>query len=233
MDVYSKQKHVNGLIIVCIIVFVNRFVYSLYQSINRVEIQPSIRTIETNKNRTWTETKTTTGSIVLNKQPVKLSTSTNWTGEIKTQTKTKSVLGTVSAWYDWETEYERVRNQIIKLWVDSEIAEHIVWEAYANTDNPKLFVKNIIGVSMAEGSVFKNGLYNNYLGVMKRDSDGGYSLRHYATVQEGISERREIYNRNKRFMRTTAQKRLDWHYCTSACLYWIQNYNNGIYLLNI
>ena len=158
---------------------------------------------------------------------------TNWESKNTTKEWTKLVLGQVSAWYDGETEYERVRNQIIKLWVSYEIAEHITREAYANTNNPKQFVKNIIWVSQAESSIFKKCSKNNCFGIMQRLSDWSYTLRSYDTIQESISLWRELYVRNNWWVRLTWQDWIDWHYCTSSCLYWIGNYNDAISKLNI
>jgi len=188
-----------------------------------------------------TGTETTTGT--------KLSTTTKITKSNATtgnknlyQKPTQSILG-VQAWYIWETTYERTRNQIIKLWVSYEIAEHITWEAYTNTDDPKLFIKNIIWVSNAEWSIFKRWLYNNYLGVMEckeiwKDENWKkkcirYGIKDYDTVQLAITNWREMYNRNKWYVRTTPQRWLDGSYCASECKFWVQNYNAGVLLLNI
>lgn len=134
----------------------------------------------------------------------------------------------VSAWYDGETEYERVRNQIIKLWLTYEQAETIVREWYANTSWWKQFVKAIIWVASSEWWMFKHGLYNNYLWVMYNGS-----LRHYATFWLAIEHRRQLYNKNKRYLNTDWQDWLNRHYCVWACSSWVSNYNAWIYLLNI
>lgn len=197
-----------------------------------IKIPTPIVSIKTGTINTSNWSKKISKPIVVNTSTIPNKNTTSW--EVKETNKgwTKSILG-VQAWYDWETTYERVRNQIIKLWVSYEIAEHITWEAYTNTDDPKLFVKNIIWVSMAEWSVFKKWLYNNYLGVMSRKSDWSYWLRHYDTVQLAISDRREMYNRNKRYIRTTPEAWLRWHYCTSACTYWVSNFNDAVSKLAI
>lgn len=189
--------------------------------------------IEEWQSNTWNKKSTTTWAVVMNKYTNKWNSKQNKSIENTNSWWTKLILGQVSAGYDWETEYERVRNQIIKLWVSYDIAEHIVWEAYTNTENPKLFVKNIIGVSQAEWSIFKKWMYNNYLWVMARSVDGTYHLRRYDTVQMAISDWREMYNRNKRYIRTTAEKRLLGNYCTSACTHRVDNYNDAIYNLAI
>ena len=172
-----------------------------------------------------------TWAVELNKLPTIVKTWENKHIETKTQARTKPILG-VQAWYDWETEYERVRNQIIKLWVSYEIAEHITREAYTNTSWAKQFIRAIIWVANAEWWIFQRGKYNNYLWVMLC-SNGSCRIRDYVTVQAAITHWREMYNKNKRYVRITAESRLRWHYCTSECSYRVSNYNAWIYLLNI
>jgi hypothetical protein len=172
-------------------------------------------------------------TVKLSTKPKAIETATGWESKEVSSWQSEYKVGWVMAWYDGETTYERTRNQLIKLWLSYEIAEHITREAYTNTEDPKLFIKNIIGVSNAEWWIFKHWLYNNYLWVMARKADGSYWLRHYDTVQLAITHWREMYNRNKWYVRTTAQRWLDWNYCASSCSFRIQNYNAGIYLLNI
>lgn len=176
----------------------------------------------------------TTWTVKLSKQPVVNKQRVDKQNQNTNQGWTQPVLNpwTVNAGYEWETPYERVRNQIIGLWISYEIAEHITREAYTNTEDPKQFVRAIIWVSNAEGSIFKRWLHNNYLWVMVCWQNW-CSLRHYETVQHGITHRREMYNRNKRYLRTTPEARLRWNYCASECLYWVWNYNEWVRLLNI
>jgi hypothetical protein len=234
----EKQKTIT-IIGICIFSFMMGYFLNSVILSQDTDIWNKTPTVQTGIILTWTETKwnsTTTGkatwTVVLNKQPNLVKKTTTTWNKVVYKKPTQPVLG-VSAWYKWESTYERVRNQLIKLWLTYDVAEHITWEAYTNTQDPKLFVKSIVWVSMAEWWVFKRWLYNNYLWVMSRKSDWTYSLRRYETIQLAISDWREMYNRNKWYVRTTWQARLNWNYCASACLSWVSNYNAGITLLNI
>lgn len=230
------KKNLNLLIIVLIVLSFNLIAHTFWSNYFCTTGTTKLPDIN-NTLKEWNTGVVLTGSkidwrTILNTKPVIRKSTTSTTTKATTQEWVKSVLG-VSAGYEWETSYERTRNQIIKLWVSYEIAEHITWEAYTNTEDPKLFIKNIVWVSNAEGSIFKRGMYNNYLGVMARMADGSYWLRHYDTVQLAITHWREMYNRNKWYVRTTPQRWLDGNYCSSECKFWVQNYNAGVYLLNI
>lgn len=140
----------------------------------------------------------------------------------------------VSAGYEWETEYERVVNRLENTINDASLSEHIAWECYAHTDNPKLCVKNMVWVSNSEWTLFRNcSTGNNCFGVMQRQSDWSYKLRVYANKKESISAWIELYNKLGWYKRTTAQARLDGNYCTSSCSYWIGNYNKAVEQLGI
>lgn len=222
------------MIIVLIAIVFNLIVYTLYETATRVEQPRIIEPTKVLETWTWDKEVQSWGTVVLSKQTVVVSSTTDKWHEEVNQEQTEPVLKplTVNAWYDGETEYERVRNQIIKLRISYEIAEHITREAYTNTSWAKQFVRAIIWVSNAEWSMFKRGMYNNYLWVM---ACGGWEchLRHYETVQLAITHRREMYNKNKRYVRTTPELWLKWNYCASACSYRVQNYNKWVYLLNI
>ena len=148
-------------------------------------------------------------------------------------TPTKTVwIQQVSAGYEWETEYERVINRRKATINDPELADHIAWECYANTKDPKLCVKNMIWVSNSETTMFRScSRGNNCFGVMQRQSDWSYKLRTYESKKASISAWVELYNRLGWYNRTTAQARLDGNYCTSVCATRIQNYNYAVLLL--
>lgn len=140
----------------------------------------------------------------------------------------------VSAGYEWETEYERVINRIKATINDPELADHIAWECYSKTVNPKLCVNNVVGVSNSETTMFKNcSTGNNCFWVMQRQSDWSYKLRNYESKKASISAWVELYNRLGWYNRTTAQARLDGNYCTSECKFWIGNYNRAVEKLAI
>lgn len=216
------------LIAMCVGMTTYSFINNHFTTIARTTVQNINSTVKTGNLNTiltgvqidsGTKLSTTTKTIKTTKTRPSQTTTTEWT---------KPLLGQVSAWYEWETTYERVRNQIIKLGVSYEIAEHITWEAYTNTEDPKQFVRAIIWVSNAEWGIFDHWMYNNYLWVMLNGS-----LRHYKTVQAWITHWRELYNKNKWYLNTDWQDWLDRHYCVGGCSSWIWNYNAGIYLLNI
>lgn len=148
-------------------------------------------------------------------------------------TKTVS-LWQVSAGYEWETEYERVINRIKVTINDPELADHIAWECYSKTKDPKLCVRNMIGVSNSETTMFRScSSGNNCFGVMQRQSDWSYQLRNYESKKASITAWVELYVRLWRDKRTTAQARLDGNYCTSSCSFWIGNYNRAVEKLAI
>lgn len=226
------KKNLNVLIIVLIVISFNLIAHTLWGSYfctaGTVKVPDVNNSVE----------KWNTGTILTGVQPVartivstKPVVRKNRTSEETNKTDegwAKPLLGWVSAGYDGETEYERVRNQLIKLWLTYDQAETIVWEWYANTSWGKQFVRNIVWVSNSEGGIFEHGLYNNYLGVMYKGS-----LRHYATFALAIEHWRQLYNKNKWYLNTEWQDWLDRHYCVGDCSYWVQNYNAGIRLLGI
>ena len=238
MDVNEFSKKVSTYSMMCIVVvsfMMGCFSFNklfLSKEPDHKWISTTISWTKTGERLTWVISTGVTKSIVLNTEWTKSNNVTNWESKKTNTGWTKSILG-VYAWYDGESEYERVRNQIMKLWVSYEIAEHITREGYTNTDNPKQFIKNIVGVSQAESSIFKHCSKNNCFGVMMRLSDWSYTLRSYTTIQESISAWRELYVRNNWWARLTWQDWLNGNYCTSACSYRIQNYNDAINKLNI
>lgn len=225
------------MIIVCIIIGFNLIAHTLWGNYfctaGSTKLPDITKSIKTGSINTILTGSTVTTGVRLSTKPKTIKTTADWEVKTTNQEWTKPLLvWQVSAWYVGETEYERVRNQIIKLWVSYEIAEHITREAYTNTSWAKQFIRAIIGVSNAEWSIFKRGMYNNYLWVMAC-ANGSCHLRHYATVKEAITHWREMYNRNKRYIRTTPESRLRGNYCASECSHWVKNYNEWVYLLNI
>lgn len=225
------KKNINLWVIVLIVISFNLIAHSLWSnyfcSTGTATIPATVNTI---KETTWSVIMTgeqTNTWIKLSTKPIIKQKTTSWESKVTVKEWTKPILG-VQAWYEWESEYERVRNQLIKLWLTYDQAETIVWEGYANTSWGKQFVKSIVWVSNSEWGIFKHGLYNNYLWVMYN-----WSLRHYDTFALGIEHRRQLYNRNKRYLNTEAQDWLDRHYCVGACSYWVSNYNAWIALLGI
>lgn len=234
---YVFKKNLNLLIIVCFVISFNLIAHTLWSNYfctaGHITIPDTTNTTKTGNINPILTGSTVIARTKLSTEPKTIEITTGWEDKTTVKEWTKPLLvWQVNAYYEWETTYERVRNQIIKLWVSYEIAEHITWEAYANTEDPKLFIKNIIWVSNAEWWIFKHWLHNNYLGVMAC-SNLECHLRHYETVQASITNWRELYNKNKWYVRTTAQRWLDGKYCASDCTHRVQNYNEWVYLLNI
>jgi len=227
------KKNFSLLIIVLIVISFNLIAHSLWGNYFCSKGTATIPTVN-NTTKTGDTSIVLTGEsiskpVIVSKKPTINKNTTTWEIENTTQEWTKPILiWAVSAWYDGETEYERVRNQLIKLWLTYEQAESIVWEWYANTSWGKQFVKAIVWVSNAEWGIFQHWLYNNYLGVMLNGS-----LRHYDTFALAIEHWRILYNRNKWYLRLNAQQWLNGNYCVGYCYYWVTNYNAGIDMLGI
>lgn len=231
MDVI--KKNFNLLIIVFVVIGFNLIAHTLWSNYfctaGSTTVSDTVNTVKTGDSNTILTGITIDTKPILSTKKKTIEITTGW--ETKTTVKewTKPLLvWQVNAWYVGETEYERVRNQLIKLWLTYDQAETIVWEWYANTSWGKQFVKAIIWVSNSEWGIFKHWLYNNYLGVMYK-----WQLRQYDTFALAIEHRRQLYNKNKRHLNTEAQDWLDRHYCVGDCSYRVKNYNAGIYLLNI
>lgn len=108
--------------------------------------------------------------------------------------------------------------------VDKPLAKHIV-DRCSEFDDQVLCIKNIIGISSAESSIFTRvGTHNNGFWIMKRGWDWSYSVRKFQSLQEGVDYFIYLYWKNKRYKRTTAKAWLNGGYCASACTHWEKNY---------
>lgn len=126
-------------------------------------------------------------------------------------------------WDKKETEYSRSIKAIQEVWISSWIATHIAWECYKTTEDPKLCIKNVLGVASAESSIFQHCYVNNcFWRMIKWDS--GYYLKPYSTIIEWVSERVALYQKNMWFVRDEPKRWIKGKYCTSGCENRVRNF---------
>ena len=110
------------------------------------------------------------------------------------------------------------------------ISAAVVESCMEITEDYKLCIKNVLWVSNAESTMFKNWMYpsNNGFWWMHQ-----WKKRRFSSIEECIYKRVEMYQRNWWYSRTTWEAWLKWKYCTSWCTYRISNYNSAIDRLSL
>lgn len=136
--------------------------------------------------------------------------------------------------YTFEMTKETLTNKVNDLIGDYAIAEVIVDECTSKVEDYKKCISDVIGVSNAESSMFKKGMYpsNNGFWLMQK-TKSGYIKRKFSSVEEGIKYRVNLYAEKGRYKRMTGQDWLNWKYCTSECSGWVKAYNSAIKKLDL
>lgn len=136
--------------------------------------------------------------------------------------------------YTWEDTEKRLAEQVNELVGNYDISFTIVHECSLKVKNYKKCIQDVVGVSNAESSMFKKGMYpsNNWFWLMQK-TISGYIKRRFSSVEESIKYRVNLYVEKNRERRTTGQDWLNWNYCTSECSWRIKNYNSAIKKLSL
>lgn len=164
-----------------------------------------------------------------------------WHGEdIVTEMQVEPVVdtGSVASWevnswnviltweiYTWEDTEKEIAEKLNSLIGDYNISYAIIHECSTQTDDYKLCVKNILGVSNAESSMFKAGMKPTNNGFWRMYK---WKKRKFSSVEESIKEWVAMYVRNNWGKRVTWKDRLAWKYCTSSCSGWVGAYNSAV-----
>lgn len=171
-----------------------------------------INDTQTGQTTTWNKTTTINRTVIVNK-----STNTNKISEDRSYQETntwwsKLVLGAVSAWYDGETIFERVRNRLIYIWVDTWTSDFITWKCFDTAINPKHCVKSVVWISTSESSLFKRCKDNNCMWLKP-----SWELKWYYTLNLALDDWINRYNKY-RYKNDSGK---DWiirsHYCKWDC----------------
>lgn len=133
--------------------------------------------------------------------------------------------------YTWEMTRQNLINRVDALVGNYSISTAIVDEC--TTQVPKNYnkcIKDVIWVSNAESTIFKNWMYpsNNGFGLMYK-----WKKRKFSSVEDWIKVRVSLYVKNNWETRTTWADWLKWKYCASSCSHWSKNYNNAIKKLSL
>lgn len=131
--------------------------------------------------------------------------------------------------YTWEDTEKKLAEQVDRLVGNYDISFTIVHECSLKVKNYKKCIQDVVGVSNAESSIFKKGMYpsNNGFWLMQKTKNG-YIKRKFSSIEEGIKYRVNLYVEKGREKRTTGQDWLNWHYCTSECKWRTKNYSSAI-----
>lgn len=131
--------------------------------------------------------------------------------------------------YTWEDTEKKLAEQVDRLVGNYDISFTIVHECSLKVKNYKKCIQDVVGVSNAESSIFKKGMYpsNNGFWLMQKTKNG-YIKRKFSSIEEGIKYRVNLYVEKGREKRTTGQDWLNWHYCTSGCKWRTKNYSSAI-----
>lgn len=131
--------------------------------------------------------------------------------------------------YTWEDTEKKLAEQVDRLVGNYDISFTIVHECSLKVKNYKKCIQDVVGVSNAESSIFKKGMYpsNNGFWLMQKTKNG-YIKRKFSSIEEGIKYRVNLYVEKWREKRTTGQDWLNWHYCTSECKWRTKNYSSAI-----
>jgi len=131
--------------------------------------------------------------------------------------------------YTWEDTEKKLAEQVDRLVGNYDISFTIVHECSLKVKNYKKCIQDVVGVSNAESSIFKKGMYpsNNGFWLMQKTKNG-YIKRKFSSIEEGIKYRVNLYAEKWREKRTTGQDWLNWKYCTSECKWRTKNYSSAI-----
>lgn len=133
--------------------------------------------------------------------------------------------------YTFDMTKEELKKKVDVLVGNYNISSAIVEECTTQVpDNYEKCIKDVIGVSNAESTIFRNWMSpsNNWFGLMYKGVK-----RRFSSVEEWIKVRVSLYAKNNWVDRATWEDWLRKKYCTSACTHWVKNYNSAIKKLGL
>lgn len=133
--------------------------------------------------------------------------------------------------YTFEMTKDYLKERVDALVGDYNISSAIVEECTTQVpDDYKKCIKDLIWVSNAESTIFKNWMYpsNNGFWLMYK----GHKRR-FTSVEESIKVWVSLYVKNNWVDRATAKDWLRWNYCTSECSHRTKNFNRAVNKLEL
>ena len=136
--------------------------------------------------------------------------------------------------YTREMTEQNLAEQVNQLIGDYDISYTIVHECSSKVKDYKKCIQDVVGVSNAESSMFKKGIYpsNNGFWLMQKGKNG-YVKKKFSSIEEGIKYRINLYAEKEWYKRTTGQDWLNGHYCTSECSWRKKAYSSAIKKLEL
>lgn len=215
MDVF--KKNLNLLIIVCFVICFNLIAHTLWSNYfcttGHITIPDTTNTTKTGNINPILTGSTVVAKPKLSTKPKVIEITTGWEAKTTVKEWTKSVLvWQVSAWYEWETIFERVKNRLIFIWVNTWTSEFITRKCFDTAINPKHCVKSVVWVATPESSLFKRCKNNNCMWLKP-----SWELKWYDTLNLALDDWINRYNKY-RYKNDSGK---DWiirsHYCKWDC----------------